>query len=67
MGNLNTHESGSFYEAFPPDKAKALKKRFEFVYNEAWELLNMAEIKLNMLTGQCLVDESMKLRVSEKK
>jgi hypothetical protein len=44
MDNLNTHEPGSFYEAFPPDKAKALWERFEFVYTEfvrkevlAWE------------------------------
>jgi len=55
MDNLNTHESGSFYEAFPPDKAKALWERFEFVYTPkhgSW--LNMAEIELNVLTGQCL-------------
>ena len=55
MDNLNTHEPGSFYEAFPPDKAKALWKRFEFVYTPkhgSW--LNMAEIELNVLTGQCL-------------
>jgi hypothetical protein len=32
MGNLNTHTPGSFYEAFPPDKAKALWNRFEFIY-----------------------------------
>ena len=39
MDNLNTHEPGSFYEAFPPDKAKALWERFEFVYTpKAWEL-----------------------------
>ena len=55
MDNLNTHEPGSFYEAFPPDKAKALWDRFEFVYTPkhgSW--LNMAEIELNVLTGQCL-------------
>ena len=55
MDNLNTHEHGSFYEAFPPDKAKALWERFEFVYTPkhgSW--LNMAEIELNVLTGQCL-------------
>jgi transposase len=55
MDNLNTHEPGSFYEAFPPDKAKALWERFEFVYTPkhgSW--LNMAEIELNVLTGQCL-------------
>ncbi len=55
MDNLNTHEPGSFYEAFPPDKAKAIWDRFEFVYTPkhgSW--LNMAEIELNVLTGQCL-------------
>jgi len=55
MDNLNTHEPGSFYEAFLPEKAKALWDRFEFVYTPkhgSW--LNMAEIELNVLTGQCL-------------
>jgi hypothetical protein len=55
MDNLNTHNAGSFYEKFAPDKAKALMDRFEFVYTPkhgSW--LNMAEIELNVLTGQCL-------------
>ena len=55
MDNLNTHTPGSFYETFHPDKAKALWDRFEFVYTPkhgSW--LNMAEIELNVLTGQCL-------------
>jgi hypothetical protein len=55
MDNLNTHEPGSFYETFAPKKAKALWDRFEFVYTPkhgSW--LNMAEIELNVLTGQCL-------------
>ena len=55
MDNLNTHEPGSLYETFPPDKAKALWDRFEFVYTPkhgSW--LNMAEIELNVLAGQCL-------------
>lgn len=55
MDNLNTHTPGSLYEVFPPDKAKALWDRFEFVYTPkhgSW--LNMAEIELNVLTGQCL-------------
>jgi hypothetical protein len=55
MDNLNTHEPGSFYETFPPEKAKALWNRFEFVYTPkhgSW--LNIAEIELNVLTGQCL-------------
>ncbi|MBT9165663.1 MAG: hypothetical protein DDT25_00317 [Chloroflexi bacterium] len=55
MDNLNTHNPGSFYEVFPPDKAKALWDRFELVYTPkhgSW--LNMAEIEFNVLTGQCL-------------
>lgn len=55
MDNLNTHTPGSLYETFPPDKAKALWDRFEFVYTPkhgSW--LNMAEIELSVLTGQCL-------------
>jgi len=55
MDNLNTHVPGSLYETFPPDKAKAIRDRFEFVYTPkhgSW--LNMAEIELNVLTGQCL-------------
>ena len=55
MDNLNTHVPGSLYETFQPDKAKAILDRFEFVYTPkhgSW--LNMAEIELNVLTGQCL-------------
>ena len=55
MDNLNTHGPGSLYETFPPNKAKALWNRFEFVYTPkhgSW--LNMAEIELNVLTRQCL-------------
>ena len=55
MDNLNTHVPGSLYETFSPAKAKALWDRFEFVYTPkhgSW--LNMAEIELNVLTGQCL-------------
>ena len=55
MDNLNTHDPGSLYEAYPPERAKALWERFEFVYTPkhgSW--LNVAEIELNVLTGQCL-------------
>ena len=55
IDNLNTHTPGSFHEVFPPDQAKALWDRFEFVYTPkhgSW--LNMAEIELNVLIGQCL-------------
>ena len=55
MDNLNTHKPGSLYEVFRPGKAKRLWDRFEFVYTPkhgSW--LNMAEIELNVLNGQCL-------------
>jgi len=55
MDNLNTHTPGSLYETFRPDKAKWLWERFEFVYTPkhgSW--LNIAEIELRVLVGQCL-------------
>jgi len=55
MDNLNTHKPGSIYEAFAPEKAKALWDGFQFVHTPkhgSW--LNMAEIELNVLNGQCL-------------
>lgn len=55
MDNLSTHKPGSLYEVFKPDAAKKLWDRFEFVYTPkhgSW--LNMAEIELNVLMGQCL-------------
>jgi len=54
MDNLNTHTPGALYDVFAPEKAKALWDRFEFVYTPkhgSW--LNMAEIELNVLIGQC--------------
>ncbi len=55
MDNLNTHKPGSLYEVFEPIEAKRILDRFEFVYTPkhgSW--LNMAEIELNVLHGQCL-------------
>ena len=55
MDNLNTHTPGSLYETFLPNEAKKLWDKFEFVYTPkhgSW--LNMAEIELNVLIGQCL-------------
>lgn len=55
MDNLNTHTPGSLYETFSPEKAKGLWDRFEFIYTPkhgSW--LNIAEIELNVFTGQCL-------------
>jgi hypothetical protein len=55
MDNLNTHKPGSLYDTFKPQEAKRIWDRFEFVYTPkhgSW--LNMAEIELNVLNGQCL-------------
>lgn len=55
MDNLNTHHASSFYETFPPEEAKRLWDRFEFVYTPkhgSW--LNIAEIELNVIHSQCL-------------
>ena len=53
--NLNTHTPGAFYEAFPPERARALLKRLEFRHTPkhgSW--LNPAECELSVLTRQCL-------------
>jgi DDE superfamily endonuclease len=53
--NLNTHTKGAFYEAFDPDKARALLRRLEFCYTPkhgSW--LNIAENELSSMTRQCL-------------
>jgi transposase len=55
MDNLNTHTPGALYETFSPDEAKSLWDRYEFIYTPkhgSW--LNMAEIELHVLMGQCL-------------
>lgn len=53
--NLNTHNTASLYETFDPDTANRLAKRLEVHYTPkhgSW--LNIAEIELRALTGQCL-------------
>ena len=55
MDNYATHTLGAFYTKFQPEEAKKLLDRFEFVYTPkhgSW--LNMAEIELHVLNGQCL-------------
>ena len=55
--NLNTHTKGAFYEAFPPEMARAYVRRIQFVYTPthgSW--LNVAECELSCLTKQCLSD-----------
>jgi hypothetical protein len=55
MDNFKTHTASAFYETFEPEEAKKIWDRFEFVYTPkhgSW--LNMAEIELHVLNGQCL-------------
>ncbi|MEO5889341.1 MAG: IS630 family transposase [Ferruginibacter sp.] len=55
MDNFKTHDASAFYETFEPAEAKRLWDRFEFVFTPkhgSW--LNMAEIELHVLNGQCL-------------
>jgi DDE superfamily endonuclease len=55
LDNLNTHRPASLYEAFAPAEARRILRRLEFHYTPkhgSW--LNMAEIELSVLNGQCL-------------
>jgi hypothetical protein len=55
MDNLNTHTPGSLYEAFEPAEARRLANKLEIYYtpkHASW--LNMAEIELSVIKGQCL-------------
>ena len=55
MDHLNTHVLYSLYEVFDPDKARSIIERLEVHYTPkhgSW--LNMAEIELSVLSGQCL-------------
>lgn len=55
MDNLNTHTGSSLYETFEPEEARRLLEKLEIHYTPkhgSW--LNIAEIGLSMLSGQCL-------------
>ena len=55
MDNLNTHDLASLYETFAPAEARRLAQRLEIHYTPkhgSW--LNIAEIELSALNGQCL-------------
>jgi hypothetical protein len=70
MDNLSTHKPSALYETFKPKEAKRIWDRFQFVYTPrhgSW--LNMAEIELNVLMGQCLNRriDSMKIMKEEVK
>jgi len=53
--NLSTHTAGALYDAFPAPEAHRILQRLEFHYtpkHASW--LNMAEIEISVLHGQCL-------------
>ncbi len=70
MDNLNTHGIASLYEAYRPEEARRLADRLEIHHTPkhgSW--LNMAEIELSVLKGQCLPEridniEAMRMQVA---
>ena len=53
--NLNTHTKGAFYEAFEPERARALARRVTFHHTPKHGLwLNIAENELISLARQCV-------------
>ena len=64
--NLSTHSAGALYRAFPPAEARRILRRIEFHYtpkHASW--LNMVEIEIGVLRGQCLdrrIDDPKRLR-----
>lgn len=55
MDNLNTHNPYALYERFEPEEARRILRCLEFHYtpkHASW--LNMAEIEISVLCGQCL-------------
>jgi len=55
LDNLSTHSAGALYQAFPAPEARQLLRRLEFHYvpkHASW--LNMVEIEIGVLAGQCL-------------
>ena len=55
LDNLSTHSAGALYETFPAYEAHRVLQRLEFHYtpkHASW--LNMVEIEIGVLRGQCL-------------
>src|SRR5919206_2365645 len=55
MDNLSTHTPGALYEAFPAAEAHRILGRLDFHFtpkHASW--LNMVEIEIGVLKGQCL-------------
>ena len=55
LDNLSTHTAGALYETFPAPEAHRILQRLEFHYtpkHASW--LNMVEVEIGVLRGQCL-------------
>lgn len=55
LDQLSTHSPAAFYQYLPPDEARQLTQRFEWIYtpkHASW--LNMAEMEWSVLERQCL-------------
>lgn len=55
LDNLSTHSVGALYETFAPEEAKRIARKLEFHFvpkHASW--LNMVEIEIGVLRGQCL-------------
>ncbi|MGZ9032625.1 MAG: IS630 family transposase [Burkholderiaceae bacterium] len=55
LDNLSTHSAGALYQAFPASEARRVLRRLEFHYvpkHASW--LNMVEVEIGVLRGQCL-------------
>jgi hypothetical protein len=55
LDNLNTHTPAALYERFEPAEARRILRKLEFHYtpkHASW--LNMVEIEIGVLLGQCL-------------
>src|SRR5829696_2813454 len=66
LDNLSAHSAGALYQAFPPAEARRILSRLEFHFtpkHASW--LNMVEIEIGVLRGQCLdrrIDDPKRLR-----
>ena len=59
LDNLSTHTAAALYAAFPPAEARRVLRRLDFHYtpkHASW--LNMVEIEIGVLKGQCLDRQS---------
>jgi len=67
VDNLNTHVGGALYETFEPAEAKRILAKLDLRYTPkhgSW--LNMAEIELRVLNGQCLDRRIGEVRIVER-